>query len=469
VPRFVIQFIGVVLLTMPASQGWSQKAVHQHTESAQAPATVNSVRVVHEGGIPVVQVISSHPVVPAIQLVDSPPRLVIDLSNTRLGLQHKRIPVLQEDILTIRTEQYRQDPPVVRIVVDLLVPYTYTWDVTDNLLAVRLKPSISPHEEPKAANKNPLNQPPQVLSSAPAGTPAYVPVTSGVGEVVIADKIFAAGSSLTAGSDTAVLHLSRGGEIRVCPGTTISVTPSKSTKDLMLGISSGALETQYTLGSSADTVLTPDFRILFAGPGEFHFAVSTDSHGNTCVRGLAGNTSSAIVSELIGDRIYQVKPAEQAMFHSGRIDKVDADVPMQCGCPAPVSVLRSDASTRVVPESELPANIQLSQKDGHPSGGSSGNVLSNGPETRPLPPSQPEDVHIQVEAPFVFSGKASSISSTPFQEAARLPVTESTVQPLRLETQVLAPPSASEGELSNASAPRRFMRRVRSFFSTIFH
>jgi hypothetical protein len=376
----------------------------------------------------------------------------MDLANAQMGLKSKRIPVQQENVLTIRAEQYQIEPPVTRIVLDLLVPYGYTWDATGNRLMLRLKPPGDSNTDADAATKKSPFQLPQVVSLTPDAPPAVVPVTGGVGEVVVADRRFPAGSTLIAGSETTVLQLSRGGEVRVCPRTSVSVTPSKNAKDLMLGMSTGALETHYTLDASADTVLTPDFRILFAGPGEFHFAVSTDSLGNTCVRGLRGNASSAIVSELLGDRVYQVKPTEQAVFHSGRIDKVDTDVPLECGCPPPVPVMRAEASPATAASDSAAANTTLAQ----------GQTLSNGPEIRPLPPPKPGQVHIQVEAPIVFQAK-NRIPPAPISEAAALPVIASAIKPVRLDPQVQPPPAPRKAKHENP------LRRVGRIFYELFH
>ena len=464
------------MLALVVTQALSQNGGHGRATSAKPEvAVLTRVGVVHERGVPAIEVVCSHPVVSTIQSLDSPPRLVIDLANTRVGLQRRRVPVLQENILTIRTEQYQVQPPVTRIVLDLLVPYGYTSESAGNQLMVRLKPS-----DAHAAQK-PL-QAPRVVSLEPTAAPAFVPVSHGVGEVVLAGSRFAAGSSLTAGSETALLQLSRGGEVRVCPGTTLSMTPSKTAKDLMFGMSTGALETHYTLDTSADTILTPDFRILFAGPGDFHYAVSTDTHGNTCVRGLKGNTSSVIVSELMGDRIYQVKPSEQAVFHSGRIDKVDTDVPLECGCPPPVPVMRTDASpARVIPEGNTPAKMRLDEESSSPTSSpksldDSGpdsppdtamrRTLSNGAEIQPLPPTLPNEIHIQVEAPLVFRGsKATTAAPAPTEEASALPLVEPSLRLVRMDAPVQPPPAGSD---QAKAEHHRMLRRIKGFFAAVF-
>lgn len=435
------------------------------------PRVVKGVHIVHERGVPALEIISSGSLIPEIQTLDSPPRLVIDLPNSRLGLTQKRIAIQKENILAIRVDQYQKDPPVTRIVLDLLAPYGYSWDGAGNRLMVRLKPA----EDVNAGKKSSPYQPASVPGMSLSAPPAVVPVTSGSGGVVLAGGRIRAGSSVSAGSDTAILHLSRGGEVRVCPGTTVSVTPSQNKRDLMLGMSTGALEAHYSLDATADSVLTPDFRILFAGPGEFHYAISADSHGNTCVRSLTGNTSSAIVSELMGDRIYQVKPTEQIVFRLGQIDKVDANVPLECGCPPPPPVIRTDNhSAPVVPDSELPSKVRIGgtaeKTSASPETDSSGATpsegrLSNGPETAPLPPSKPNDVHIQVDAPFVFTAKNRGAGAlpAPVQATKELPVDDSPARQVHLDAVIQSPPPEQV-----KPEHRSFLRRIGGFFAAIF-
>ena len=433
------------------------------------PPVVSSVRIVHERGVPAVEILTrGGPVIPEVQAVDGPPRLVIDLPNSLMGLARKRFEIKQENILAIRVDQYQQKPPVTRIVLDLLAPYGYSWDGAGNRLMVRLKPP----EDMNAGKKSPVQAPTAATLSTEAAP--VVPISSGAGSVAVAASRLAAGSSLTAGSETAVVQLPRGGEIRICPGTTVSVTPSQSKRDIMVGMSTGALETHYSLAASADSVLTPDFRILFAGPGEFHYAVSVDSKGNTCVRTLKGNTSSAIVSELMGDRIYQVKPTEQAVFRAGRIDKVDTDIPLECGCPPPRPAPALKTQVRPpVEEVELPAQAHLGETStpaaapgNSPNAVPGPTTLSNGPETAPLPASQPNDVHVQVDAPFVFTAKSRSASAppAPVQEARDLPVENSSARQVHLEAVVEPPPPEKKAKAEH----RGFLHRVGRFFAAIF-
>ncbi len=477
--RPAIQILAVVCF-LSLSQGAGSQTSGKGGSAANPPGVpeITGVRIVHDASGDAIEISSTRRIVPKIESRDTPPQIVIDLPNARSSMPHKRIDVLQGNILTIRSEEHaaeqRGKAPFLRIMVSFLIPYQYEWSAEDNRVMVRLKPP----EDPYVASRKSPAQVPQVAAATPIAEAAVVPVTSGVGDVLLAGSRFAAGSSITAGSETAVLQLARGGQVQACPGTTLSVTPSQSKKDLMIGLSNGAMETHYRLDASADTILTPDFRILLAGPGEFNYAISSDSKGNTCVRGLPGNGSSAIVSELIGDRVYQVKPAEQAVFHDGRIDKVDGDIPPECGCPAPPPVMRAEAGQpHVVADSGSP-NLTLAQggASGDPSkpeekinGGGTGDnpisqTLSSGPETRALPRSTADAPHVEVEAPLVFRGRMNSAAppapSTVREEAEALPVVEPS-RSVPIEVRAL-PPAESP------VPPRGVFRRIKSFFASLF-
>ena len=412
----LLRFIGALLL-LPAAAAQSGPKL---LASSENPAVVRSVQPLAEANGAVVEIISSRPLIPAISQLENPQRLVIDLPNARLAGHEKRLDVRGSKINGVRVNQFQQDPPVARIVVDLSKPVTYTWDAAGNRLMVRL------HLIEESVKAIPI----------PAITREVLPASGVSGAVMLAGSRVATGSAVTAAEEIAVLRLGRGGEVLVCPRTTVSVTTSQNGRALMLSMNTGALEAHYSLDTAADSILTPDFRILLAGPGEFHYGVSADSRGNTCVQALAGNTASAIVSELLGDGTYQVKSTEQVMFHLGKLSETDSAVPMNCGCPptTPPLILAS-ASTMVDPRRPVP-----------------------GSETAVLPASKPNDIHVQVDVPMVFRASGPPpLPPAPASEAKLLPLRE---MPARasFEAVVVPPKPAHHG----------LFGKLRGFFSAIF-
>lgn len=251
------------------------------------------------------------------------------------------------------------------------------------------------------------------------------------------------GSSVTAGTAPASLRLARGGEVRVCPGTSVSVSASASGRDLMLGLSAGSLEAHYTLAASADSILTPDFRILLPGPGTFHFAVSSDSAGNACVRSLENDTASVIVSELLGDGTYQVRPGQTVFFHNGRVSEA-GDAGQPCGCPPPPVTLRA----------EVPPPPPVGSAP-----------------TAALPQPKPGEVQVLVEAPFVF--RAEDLPGpAPSPVVAQLRLTrlpQPDLPPPAVLPPPKAPPAASAQSAPSKPARKGFFARVSAFFTGIFH
>ena len=256
------------------------------------------------------------------------------------------------------------------------------------------------------------------------------------------------GSTVGAGSSAAVLRLARGGEVRICPRTNITVNAAQNGGALLLGLSTGSLELHYALAASADSIVTPDFRLLLAGPGTFQFAVAADAQGNTSIRSLPGNGASIIVSELMGDGTYQVRPGEEIVFRGGKVADSDHLVPPDCGCPPAKETMVAAAPAASAPATAPPPPP---------------------PPSEPVPP----EVHVQVDAPFIF--RATDPAPEPVFAIARISLAEAP----HLPATVLAPPppkeSAAVAKVRVLPPPSQrvrqkkgFFGRVKAFFAAVF-
>jgi Localisation of periplasmic protein complexes. len=428
----------------------------------QGVAAIKSFRIVEEEGGQAVEILSTRPVVPSIQSISAPDRVVIDLPNARLETHSKRIKVNANHIAALRADQYQQNPPVTRVVVDLLGPRAYTWDSSGNRVVVHLGKNLdspkSPVEAPSIASVT--RAPPPVVTAVRADGPLAISASDG-----------SRGSSFTAGADRTVLRLSTGGEIHVCPGTTVGVTPSRNQHNLLISMSDGALETHLVLDASADSVITPDFRILFSGPGEFHYAVNTDNQGNTCVRALPGNANPATVYELLGDRTYQVNASDHIVFGSGRLDRVDTAATTECGCAAQHDTpLR--ASRELLEQTHQDGTLST-LKDRPPSETASlensqapmGKATETSSDTSPV-----KEVKVQLDAPLVFHATGPPPKAAAQEVGVQIYSDSSVTVPASSATDSAGnAPQPQAGTASIAKAPKKgFFRRVGGAFASIF-
>lgn len=186
------------------------------------------------------------------------------------------------------------------------------------------------------------------------------------------------GSQVSAGDGAAMLRLERGGDVRICPGTNLSLSTDEGGKSLVLGMNAGAMEVHYSLQSAADSLLTPDFRMQLISPGIFHLEVSVAPSGDTCLRTLEGNDAAVFVAEMMGADSYQLSPGKSVLFKGGRISGA-TEAPKSCGCPAPKAELPAAKAAEPAPAAALPGAAAPVEKAG--------------------------EAHLEADASFVFRGK----------------------------------------------------------------
>jgi hypothetical protein len=440
----VSQFALVTLLAITAATG---------ARAQPGLAVVQHIAVVPSSKGLSVQITASRALKPQLRRLDNPIRIVIDLPGAVMPGGLRRIAVKDQDISEVRASQWRESPAIARIVVQLRVAREFSVISTGSKVALWLLPGTA---QAATRQQRPAEAEPAPPTAAP---PSYQPATTY--EPVANFETLRGVQSVSAMGNPTVLRLPRGGEIHICPGTTLSVTPSKTGRDLMLGLSTGTIETHYPLGAAADVILTPDFRILLPGPGEFDMAVSADRQGNTCVRTLPGNTAAAVVSEIMGNDNYQVNAGDQVLFHGGRLQNASTTANLSCGCPLrTVPVMRAETQ----PPASSPSAVMAPPNSGMPPAG-----RSAAPDPAPTPP--PSETPVQVEAPFVF--RATQPKPLDMVQVAQLHLSNGP-PPELLALNVDGPARVTYYKLDRGKVaaagnkPRGFFSRLRGFFGSMF-
>lgn len=233
---------------------------------------------------------------------------------------------------------------------------------------------------------------------------------SGSMELERGQTVLGNGSTVTARSQPVVIDLRRGGDVRLCPTTSLHLAKDSSIHDpastaLMLAFDRGAFETHYSVGKYSDVLLTPDLRILISGPGEANLSIRVNSQGDTCIANHGAKAPYVTVSSQLEGGAYRVMPNQRVIFEHGSLSEVVDRAQEPCGCPA-----------------EPPVNMASKASSAHPGkGGQPVGGPSSTPEdtrfplaesqglaplpSRPAQPAVPGQVYVQVTVPFVYDGQ----------------------------------------------------------------
>jgi hypothetical protein len=253
------------------------------------------------------------------------------------------------------------------------------------------------------------------------------------------------GSQVMAGDVAALLKLERGGLLRICPKTNLSLSADAGGTALALGLNTGAMELHYELSGAVDALMTPDFRLQLISPGRFHLAISVSPSGDTCLRTLAGDDAAVFVSEMMGSGSYQLSPGKSVLFRGGKISGA-TQAPTECGCPEiRVASEASQGTRKAAALAETQAAAQSTTQTATP------------------PASDPGVAHLEVDSAFVYRG--SEVAQDYYESVSRLSLsTDNSKLTLALLPSVRPP----AGESKPAEKKEGLMQRLGGFLGRMF-
>jgi hypothetical protein len=302
---------------------------------------------------------------------------------------------------------------------------------------------------------------------------------SGAMDVHAGEMLLGNGSAVTAGEQAVNITLTRGGELRLCPTTTVHLSRDSSldkqdSTALMMALDRGALEANYAAGTYSDVLMTPDFRILVSGPGTANLSVRVSAKGDTCVDNHGANAPYVTVSSLFDGGVYRVQPDQRVLFERGSLrDVVDSEKEI-CGCPAAAVSLASAGTTGNTPAAP---GASVGGPSSTPADTTFPLAVSEGLAAPPTPPqttpeTAPGEVHVAVTVPLTYNGATGKAGDPAELAAVGAAAAENPPAPAPAAGAPAAKPVESATAVSPGSQPKPksggVFHRIGRFFSHIF-
>jgi len=105
---------------------------------AEVRVTVEDVKVIEEQNRVDIQFAPSRSIVPHVTRLSAPERLVFDVRNAVCEVPRSRIAVHSGKIKAVRASQFQIQPPVTRVVVDLVSPNSYHVSASGKKLVINI-------------------------------------------------------------------------------------------------------------------------------------------------------------------------------------------------------------------------------------------------------------------------------------------------------------------------------------------
>jgi hypothetical protein len=264
------------------------------------------------------------------------------------------------------------------------------------------------------------------IVSLDSNIPGFATAVTGALQVNNGRAVIAANAAITAGSQTTRVTLPYRGTLLICAYTIVKLAadsnvPAGQIPSLMMALDHGAVEMSLATSRDSDVLLTPDFRILIAGPGAAELKVRLGPQGDTCVDNAGVNAPYVLVSSVFDGGAFRVQPGQRVMFQHGSLHEVVDQEKESCGCP---------------PAEPKGNEFPVAQSEG----------LAPMPKPVPAPPSQDSISAQPAVAPLVYNS------------AEHVPQTASLPAPA-------SPPTA--GARANPTAPQPAAQKKPGFFRSI--